>query len=198
MVTAAKSLHTAHEVSTSNGATTTIDFDNSGVLKYRVTESAGSQAIIGIGSDRYLQSPGAVPAGKWLKMPASSAVGALTFQDLDPVAMVVRFDKGLKTFAYLGPTKLGGTDVQHYRITIDQRKYLQAIGQGLGSANLGSSETLTEDLYLNDDNTLRRVTLALPGGVGNTQIDVTDWGKPTTIQRPPASAVMTSPPPTKK
>jgi hypothetical protein len=198
MAAATKNLHTAHEVSTSNGATTTIDFDTSGLLKYRVTASGGSQSVIGIGADRYVAGLGTVPAGKWLKVPSSSTTGALTFADLDPIAMVVRFNKGLKTFTYVGPTKIAGVQVQHYRIAIDQRKYLQATGQGLGSSNLGSSEVLIEDLFLNDDNTLRRVTLALPGGVGTTQVDVTNWGKPTSIVAPPASAVVTAVPSTKK
>lgn len=193
---ASKTFHTGHEVSTSSGVTTTIDFDNAGVFAFRMTQSSGAagkgQSMIGIGGDRYLQVPGVTPAGKWLKVSASSNTAVITFQNVNPVTMVVRFNKGLKKLTYLGATKIAGTQVRHYRIVIDQQKYLQATGQGVGSANLGSSATLTEDLYLNDDNTLRRVTLALPGGVGNTQVDVTNWGKPVTIQAPPASTVVTS------
>ena len=195
MTAATEGLHTAHEVSTSNGATATIDFDSSGVLKYRLTQTSGSssQSLIGIGSDRYLQEPGVTPSGKWLKVPSGSGA-AISVEDLNPVAMVMRFDKGLKSFAYVGSTTIAGAQVQHYRIVIDQQKYLKATGQGIGSANLGSAETVTENLYLNDDNTLRRVTLALPGGVGDTQVDVTGWGRAVTIEAPPASAVVTSVP----
>ena len=193
---ATKDLHTAHEISTGNGSTTTIDFDNSGTLKYRLTQSAGgttaAQSLIGIGADRYVQESGVTPAGKWLKVSSSTGLRVITFNDLNPVAMVVRFNKGLKSFAYIGPDKIDGAQVQHYRITIDQQKYLDATGQGIGSANLGSSQTLTEDLYLNDDNTPRRVKLTLPGGVGDTQVDITGWGKSITIEAPPASAVITS------
>lgn len=191
----AKNLHTAREVTTGNGVTTTIDFDNSGVFKYRMTQSAGTspgETLIGIGTDRYLQDPGVTPAGKWLKVPSTNSGASVSFAAIDPVGMVGRFNKGLKQFAYVGASKIDGAQVQHYRLTIDQQKFLKATGQGLGSANLGSSETLTEDLYLNDDNTLRRVVLALPGGVGNTQVDLTHWGQPLTIEAPPASAVVTS------
>lgn len=200
---ATKNLHTGHEVATGNGITTTIDFNNSAVFAYRLTQSSASSAngrsLIGIGSDRYLQYPGVTPAGKWLKVSGSTNTPVITFKDVNPVTMVVRFNKGLKTFTYVGPTKIAGVQVQHYKLTIDQQKYLKATGQGLGSANLGSAETLTEDLYLNEDNTLRRVTLTLPGGVGNTQVDATNWGKPVTITAPQASTVVTSvQPPTKK
>jgi len=193
---AASTLRTGHEVSTSNGVTTTIDFDNSGVFAYRLTQSSGSagkrQSMIGIGAVRYVQVPGVTPAGKWLKVSASSGAAVITFRDVDPATMVIRFNKGLKRFSYVGPTEIAGAQVQHYRIVIDQQKYLRATGQGLGSANLGSAETLTEDLYLNDDNTVRRVALALPGGVGNTQVDVTKAGTPLSITAPPASTVVTS------
>lgn len=202
---ASKNLHTAHEVTTGNGVTTTIDFDNSGVFTYRMAQSAAStgtasqgETLIGIGADRYLQATGVTPAGKWLKVPSGNGV-PVSFAAIDPVGMVGRFNKGMTKFAYVGAAKIDGAQVQHYRLTIDQQKFLKATGQGLGSANLGSSETLTEDLYLNDDNTLRRVVLSLPGGVGNTQVDVTNWGKPITIQAPPASAIVTSvAPPAKK
>lgn len=196
LISAAKNLHTAHEVSTSNGVTTTIDFDTAGGLKYRLTQSSGAgasaQSMIGIGSVRYVQEPGVTPVGKWLRISPGTGGVVLTFNDLNPVAMVARFNKGVEKFMYLGPTKISGSQVQHYRITIDQQKYLKATGQGLGSANLGSGQTLTEDLYLNSDDTLRRVTLMLPGGVGNTQLDVTNWGQAVTIEAPPASAVVTS------
>lgn len=194
LTAATKNLHTGHEVSVGNGVTTTIDFDDSAALRYRLSQSSGSgtQSLIGIGSVRYVQEPGVTPAGKWLKVTSGTGAAVLTFNDLNPVGMVVLFNKGLKTFVYLGSAKIAGAQVQHYRITIDQQKYLKATGQGVGSANLGSTQMLTEDLYLNGDNTLRRVKLTLPGGVGDTQIDVTNWGKPVTIEAPPASAVVTS------
>ena len=194
MTAATASLRTAHEVSTGNGVTTTIDFDTAGVFRYRLSQAAGGQAktLIGVGADRYLQEPGVTPAGKWLKLPASSSAPSITFPQLNPVAMVVRFTKGMTKLVYIGATSIGGSQVHHYQITIDQQKLLQATGQSQGSANLGTGESITEDLYLNADNTLRRVALSLPGGVGDTQVDVTGWGAPVSIQAPPASSVVTS------
>ncbi|GAC1386057.1 MAG: hypothetical protein NVSMB48_24140 [Marmoricola sp.] len=187
--------HTAHEVSTGNGVRTVIDFDTSSLFAYRLTQTrtgAPAKTLIGIGADRYLQDPGVTPAGKWLKLSTSSPTPVITFADVNPVAMVVRFAKSISKFAYVGATTIDGTRVQHYRITIDQQKFLQATGQSQSTTNIGAGELIAENLYLNSDNTVRRVTLALPGGVGDTQVDVTGWGSPVTIQPPPSSAVVTS------
>ena len=195
MTAATAKLHTAHEVSTGSGATTTVDFDTSGAFKYRLSQSAGgapAKTLIGIGGDRYLQEPGVTPTGMWLKLSKSSTAPVITFAQVDPTGMVARFNKGATKFVYVGATSIGGATVYHYRITIDQQKLLQATGQSQGNANLGANESLTENLYLNRDNTLRRVILTLPGGVGNTQFDVTGWGAPTSIQAPAPSAVVTS------
>jgi hypothetical protein len=196
---ASKNLHSAHEVTTGNGVVTTIDFDNASSFTYRMTQrpsgsagAANSETLIGVDGQRYLQASGVTPAGTWLKLSATDTSAVLTFAAINPVAMVARLDKGAKTFTYIGATQIGGAQAQHYRIVIDQQKYLKATGQGLGSANLGAGETLTEDLYLNDDNTVRRVTLTLPAGVGNTVVDVTRWGSPVQIDAPPASAVIRS------
>ncbi|MGN6161269.1 MAG: hypothetical protein ACTHOG_06130 [Marmoricola sp.] len=194
---ASKNLHTAHEVTTGSGVITTIDFDTSGTFTYRLTQAAASaststETLIGIGGSRYLQAAGVTPVGKWVKLSATDTAEILTFKAIDPVAMVARFSKGQKTFRYAGAGKIDGAEVQHYRIVIDQQKYLQATGQGLGSANLGSGEALTEDLYLNDDNTVRRVMVSLPGGVGDTRVDITRWGSPVQIQAPAASTVIAS------
>lgn len=195
MTAATSKVHTGHEVSTGSGATTTVDFDTSGTFKYRLSQTAaGSSAktLLGVGGDRYLQESGVTPTGKWLKLARSSAVPVITFAQLNPVAMVARLNKGATKFAYVGTAVIGGATVYHYRITIDQQKLLRATGQSQGTANLGANESITENLYLNRDNTPRRVILALPAGVGSTQFDVTGWGAPVSIQAPPPSAVVTS------
>lgn len=200
MTAAIAKFHTAHEVSTGSGARTVIDFDTSGPFKYRLTQAGGggpTKSLIGIGADRYLQDPGVTPSGKWLKLSTSSSTPVIRFADVNPVGMVVRFAKGISKFAYVGATKIDGAEVQHYRITIDQQKFLQATGQSQSSTNIGAGEQIAENLYLNKDNTLRRVTLALPGGIGDTQVDVTGWGAPVSIQAPPSSTVVTSVSPTK-
>lgn len=200
MAAAIAKLHTAHEVSTGSGVRTVIDFDTSGPFKYRLTQTgngAPTRTLIGIGATRYLQDPGLTPAGKWLQLSTASNTAVITFGQVNPVAMVARFAKGVSKFVYVGATTIDGARVQHYRITIDQQKFLQATGQSPSSTNIGAGENVTENLYLNGDNTLRRVTLALPGGVGDTQVDVTGWGAPVRIEAPPSSAVVTSVSPTK-
>lgn len=190
MVAAVQGKHSAHEVTASVGTTAIVDFDTSGTLRYRIESTAGStvQTLIGIGPDIYLQTSKATTA-KWLKAAASVAGSTVTAASINPVTMVTAFNKGLKNFTYIGATTIDGAQVQHYQVTVDQAQYQQSLGQGTGSANLGADEPVVEDLYLNRDNTLRRVLIAMPAGVGNVQLDVTKWGEPVTISAPPASDV---------
>lgn len=186
MTAAVQSKHSAHEVSATGGTTFTIDFDTTAPLRYRFV-SGGSDAVtvIGVGADAYVQQSD----GTWQKSPSK-----VTAANLNPVTMATGFLAGMQKFSYLGPTTIEGTAVQHYQVSIDQAKYLQASGQGTGSANLGANEPIVEDLYLNDDNSLRRMLVAMPGGVGNVQVDVTQWGEPVDIAAPPAGSVKTAPP----
>lgn len=191
MEAAVQGKHSAHEVATSDGKTATIDFDNAGPLKYRIVAGSGStaQTMIGIGQDFYVQKG----TGAWLKTNATADGIKLTASSINPVTMVTGFNKGMQKLTYLGASTIDGAQVRHYQAAIDQAKYLQSLGQGTGSANIGANEPITEDLFLNNDNTLRRVSIVMPGGVGNVQIDVTKWGEPVEISAPPATDVTTTP-----
>lgn len=185
MTAAVQSKHSAHEVSTTAGTTFTIDFDTTAPLRYRlVSNGADAVTVVGVGPDAYVQQPG----GAWLKSPSK-----VTAATLNPVTMATAFLAGMQKFTYVGPTTVDGTAVQHYQVSVDQAKYLQSRGQGTGNANLGANEPIVEDLYLNDDNSLRRMSVTMPGGVGNVQVDVTQWGEPVDIAAPPASSVKAAP-----
>lgn len=197
MVDAVKNKHSVREVTTSDGVTRTIEFDNSGgATVLRITEpvpagktwTAGTLEMIVIGNDLYAHKTPGKTGDKWRKYPTSAVdLSKLTSGQgkIDAGSMVSGLTKGVTGFKYVGPSTIDGAKVQQYRVTITAA----ATGQNLGSADLGANSPVTESIYLNQDNTLRRVVVETP--LGNTTVDFTKWGEPLGITAPPASQVLT-------
>lgn len=196
MVAAVKGKNSFHEVTTSGGKTASVEFDaHGGTLVERITQQvpaskgspAGTIVAILIGNDLYARKTPGKTGGKWVKVQASNAnLASVTggAAKSDPGAVVSNLTKGMTSFKYVGATEIDGTPVEQYQLTLTAA----AMGQGVGSADLGANAPVTEAVYLNKDNTLRRLIVMTP--LGNVTVDFTDWGKPLGITAPPASDIM--------
>ena len=144
----------------------------------------------------YISVSGLTPAGKFVKVDKDTAgLGDLTgsLGASDPSKLTTAFSQGVSAVKYLGPATIDGSTTHHYALTVDTSKALGAMGLNsvVGSTGKGVPHSLTEQVYLNDDNTLRRGVIEVKGQKG--RFDLTGWGEPVQVKAPPASKVMTLP-----
>lgn len=196
MVAAVKGKNSFHEVTTSEGKTASVEFDaHGGVLVERITQQvaaskgspAGTIVAILIGNDLYARKTPGKTGNKWVKVQASDANLATATGGVsksNPAEVISDLTKGMTSFEYMGATDIDGAPVEQYQLTLTAA----AMGQGVGSTDLGANAPVTEAVYLNKDNTLRRLIVMTP--LGNVTVDFTDWGKPLGITAPPASDIM--------
>lgn len=140
----------------------------------------------------YLAMPPMTPKGKFIKLdtndpnsPFGDMSGMLSG---DPLSSFEAFDAGLKKVEHVGQEDVDGEQLDHYVLTVDAAKAAEAQGQQLPS---GAPETVTYDLWLDDQSLMRRIEFEQAGG--GLVMTMSDWGKPVTVKAPPASDVMQMP-----
>ncbi len=139
----------------------------------------------------YMAMPPMTPAGKFFKIDTKDPnspfgnLGGIT--QGDPLATFDAFDAGLKKAVYVGAEDVDGEQMDHYVLTVDAAKAAKA--QGTPAAGQGD---ITYDLWLDDQDLMRRMQLDVPGGGGMT-ITTDHWGEPVKVKAPPASAIISLP-----
>ncbi len=142
----------------------------------------------------YMTMPQVTPRGKFLKIdpndksnPMSKNFGSLTEQ-MDPLNSIKGMRAGVQDVEFVGAEEVAGDPVDHYRVTVDTAKMMEATGQ---KTVPGMPETLTYDMWLDDKDLLRRMQFDLSG----VKMDMlmSRWGEPVEVQAPPADAIVESP-----
>lgn len=133
----------------------------------------------------YLSGPPATPQGKWIEVdpndpqdPMAQQFAGLT-QTGDLRSTFDAFSNGLKEVEHVGQEEIDGQQTDHYVFTVDAAKAFEAQGQPPVD---GAPETLTYDVWLDQDDLMRRVTFDLAGL--QAQIDATEWGEPVEVEKP--------------
>ncbi len=139
----------------------------------------------------YLSIPPMTPKGKFIKAdpddPNSPFGGLGSITEGDPLSTFESFEAGLQDVKYVGAETLDGEDVDHYVLTVDTQKAAKAQGE---SAPPGP-KTVTYDLWIDGDDLMRRMEFG--SGASGMVMSMSDWGKPVTVEAPPASAIMKMP-----
>lgn len=158
----------------------------------RMTMGMGGQdmTMLVTGGTLYLQMPGMTPAGKWAKVDKDNpAMGQLVEQmdAMGPTGSLEVMKKGLQDVRLVGKEDVKGEELNHYKVTVDPKAAADAMGAlGKRAGDLPSS--IAYDLYLDDDNLMRRVVIDISGQ--QMVMELSDWGKPVDIKAPPAGDVV--------
>ena len=142
----------------------------------------------------YVSGPPATPAGKWLEVDPSDPKDPVAQQfaglaktgDLN--STFDGFRDGLTDVKFVGEEDIDGETTDHYVFTVDAAAAAKAQGQPMTP---GMPEELSYDVWLTQDDLMRRVTFEL-GPVAAT-VDATEWGEPVEVEAPPASDIVTQP-----
>ena len=143
----------------------------------------------------YLSMPPMTPAGKFLEVDPNEAGGPFAGmfagidRQLDPASTFGAFEKGLRKVDYLGEETVDGEPMGHYRLTVDTRTGLRALGQQVPG---GVPRTMTYDLWLDRKDLVRRLRMQLSGL--SMDMAMSRWGEKVRVTAPPPSAVISTPP----
>jgi lipoprotein LprG len=139
----------------------------------------------------YMSMPPMTPAGKFLKIdpsdksnPLSQNFGSLTEQ-MDPLNSIKAMQAGVQDVKFVGEEKVQGEPADHYTVTVDTAAMMKATKQ---KAVPGMPETLTYDMWLDDQDLLRRMQFDLSG----LKMDMlmSHWGEPVAVKAPPAGKIV--------
>ena len=142
----------------------------------------------------YVSGPPATPPGKWVAVDPQDAENPMAQQfaglarsgDLNTTFDA--FKEGLTNVEYVGEEEIDGEATHHYVFTLDSSKAAEAQGQMMPQ---GAPEELTYDVWLTDDDLMRRVTFEL--GPVQAVINATGWGEPVEVEVPPQSDIVQGP-----
>ncbi|HET7682481.1 MAG TPA: LppX_LprAFG lipoprotein [Marmoricola sp.] len=163
----------------------------------KMTMDLGTQQAAMVLADGafFLQLPGLTPAGKWTRIDQDDPrLGALAKQmdGFGPEGTVKVMEQGIRDIELVGHERIDGESTDHYKVTIDTaaaRDAMGALGQQAGQADL--PQEMTYDLYLDDEDLMRRVTIDL--GSQKLVVNATDWGKDVDIDAPETADVVELP-----
>lgn len=162
-------------------------------------DGAGEMDVRMVDGVVYL-SMGQLTQGKFWKIDPSDPTGPLAsmgmgkmLDQLDPAKALEQMQDGISKVTYVGAED--GLD--HYELTIDMQKMLDAMGGGLPQeAQAQLPDSVTYDLWLDDQNRFTRMSmddLPMGGTDASMEMTVSDWGKDVTIEAPPADQVTDMP-----
>lgn len=126
---------------------------------------------------------------KWLEL-KKGGVDDSTLEMLSQVHAKPRLEAflaGLTAVTTKGQEDLDGETTTHYVAKVDSNKALEALGQDAS----GESQTLLYDIWLGDDDLIRK--LSFTQGNGLAEMRIGKWGEPVSIVAPKKSEIVTSP-----
>ncbi len=139
----------------------------------------GAMEMVLVDGTAYMSMPGVTAPGTFFEVDQSNPMFGQLDDGLSPADSFAAFDAGLQEVEDLGADEIDGDEVTHYRLEVDAAEALKATGQGTVP---GLPETLSYDVWLDEDDRMRRLTYELTGT--ELTMDMTDWGKPVTIEAP--------------
>lgn len=161
--------------------------------------STGAQAMDLVLLDQvmYMKSPDLGTGDKWIKIDLSdpNSLFGMIGKATDPEVMFKAMEKP-KNLELVGSEEVDGVETNHYRITLDPSKYLDAMGFPASMAEMLPKELVTE-MWVDADNLPRKFsqTMEVPSAAGGaatsqtTEGTYSDFGTEVDIEAPPADEV---------
>ena len=139
----------------------------------------------------YMSMPGITDEGKFMQVPKEQlGDAAAQLDEVDITSTWDAWDEGAQKVVYVGEDDVDGQPMRHYEITVDSAAALDAAGQ-TGEDAAAASEMLgdeiTYDVWVDDDNLMRKIAFELEGMV--SEITTDNWGEPMDISAPSADEI---------
>lgn len=146
----------------------------------------------------YMQMPGMTQHGKFVAIdptdpssPLAKNFAGLTDQ-MDPMGSLKGLEGAVTSSELVGKGDVGGTPVDHYRVTVDTKTMLDRAGKaGQAVPQAGMPAEVTYDMWLDAKNLIRRMTTEVAGT--SIETELSRWGKPVEVAKPAPGDIMRAP-----
>jgi hypothetical protein len=172
-------------------------FGDDGMEMKASSTGAQPMELILLDEAMYLKSADLGTGDKWLKIDLSdpSSLFGMIGKATDPEVMFKAMESPEK-LELVGSEEVDGTPTNHYRITMDPSRYLEAMDFPAAMADMMPRELVTE-MWVDGDNLPRKFaqTIDVPGAGGGAATSSTtegtyaDFGTDVEIEAPPAAEV---------
>jgi hypothetical protein len=188
-------------VSGSGGQSQTMEgqarFGDDGVEMRASSTGAQPMELILLDKAMYLKSPDLGTGDKWLKVDLSdpNSLFGMIGKATDPEVMFKAMEAP-KKLELVGTEEVDGVETNHYRITMDPAKYIEAMEFPAAMADMMPKELVTE-MWVDGDDLPRKFsqTIEVPSVAGGKPTSTTsegtysDFGTDVEIEAPPADEV---------
>lgn len=159
----------------------------------------GEQAIdIRLVDNVMYMNMGQMSNGKFIKFDLSDPQSLPPGMDqvtemMDPLAATESLGKGLTSVTFVGDEDVDGETLSHYEVGVDPSK-MEQFQQMPGQAQAQQPEDIDYDLWLDDQNRMRKLDMNMEVGTGKVAMtmELFDWDEPVDISAPPAGDVVDS------
>ena len=172
-------------------------FSDAGVEMKAASTGAQAMEMILVGQAMYMKSPDLGTGDKWLKIDLSDpdSLFGMIGKATDPEVMFKAMESP-KKLELVGTEEVDGVPTNHYRITMDPARYLEAMDFPAAMADMMPDELVTE-MWVDGDDLPRKFaqTIDVPGagggaaGSSTTEGTYSDFGADVEIEAPPAAEV---------
>lgn len=161
------------------------------LMQLAMTFSGQKAELRFVDGTAYLSIPGLTPAGKFVAVkPDNAVMGSLVQQlkSFGPDGAISMLRGSVKGFRDAGTTTIDGQRVRHYEITVDPAVMAKSLKLPAGVPTTSLPKSVTEDLYVDSRDLLRRAVLNAAGQ--KVTIDATQWGEPVHVTAPTSSQIV--------
>lgn len=148
----------------------------------------GEVELITVDGQVYVAMPGVTPEGQYLQDSSDSLGQAAAMDELDVSSQWEAWEQGAKKVVFVGDEDVDGTDMGHYQITVDPQAAAAAMGDDSAGAVVEGMEDVVYDVWLDDDNLMRKLTFEMEGVAAEMMMD--NWGQGQDIQAPAEDQIM--------
>lgn len=157
---------------------------------------AGEMKMIMADGRVFMQMPGVTEEGKFMEVPKEQLGDTATaLEEVDLTRQFDEWEKSAKKVVFVGEEDVDGTTMRHYEVTMDGSAIADAaasLGADDAAATSAATGDFTYDVWLDDENLMRKVVFELEGLV--TEMTADDWGKAQKVEAPADDALMTGGP----
>lgn len=141
----------------------------------------------------YLQVPGMTSGDMWGKLdPADfgqvAGLGGMSDAMTNPLAVVSKLGDAVDKATYEGSESIDGADADHYKVTVDGKSLMSAMGVDSSSAGAKVPATLDEELWVDDEGRIVQSKVDM-GDLGDTELHLSDFDEKVDLKAPPSGKV---------
>lgn len=160
---------------------------------------AGDMQMVMADGRLFMAMPGVTEEGKFMEVPEEQLGDAATaLDDVDITAQYADWEKTARSVVLVGEEDVDGETMRRYEVTMDGSAMAEQLADAAGetaadaaAATAGLDEDMVYDIWLDEDNLMRRMVMEVAGIV--TEMTIDKWGEPVTIDVPADSDLMDVP-----